>query len=130
MQYNSMADYVIMKICFHSSPFPFQTSNMGHKGPILSYRQRQVDRHTAQQKRRVINADIDSVIDHVDREAKRLSIQHTRSLAWFRHQFYQGGRMVRQKPAVSVFNAAQQIDGFLEGCKGGRCSHSYILTHS
>ena len=38
--------------------------------------------------------------------------------------------MVHQKQAVSVFNAAQQIDGFLEEYKGGRCSHSYILMHS
>jgi len=96
-------------------------SHSGRKVPILTYHQRQVARQSAQANRVAINRDVDAVLEHLDEEAKRLSFKHAHSVAWFQHQFYQGGRMVCQKRAVTVFNAAQQIDGFLEGQKGGTC---------
>jgi len=90
-------------------------SHSGRKVPNLTYHQRQVARQLAQANRVAINRDVDAVLEHLHEEAKRLSFKHGRSVAWFQHQFYQGERMVRQKRAVSMFNAAQQIDGFLEG---------------
>ncbi len=98
---------------------PSDTGKPRRTGPILNYRQRQLAQQMAQANRRAINMDVDVVLDHLDAEARLLSKKHHRSVAWFRHQFYQGGRVVRQKRAVSVFNAAQQIDVFLEGRKGG-----------
>ncbi|KAF8494789.1 hypothetical protein JB92DRAFT_2834880 [Gautieria morchelliformis] len=88
------------------------------KGPTLTYRQRQQARAAALSKRVAINNDVDSMLRVIDHEAKRLSKKHHRSIAWFQHQFFQGGRVVRQKRAVSVFNAAKQIEGFLEGRNG------------
>jgi hypothetical protein len=90
------------------------------KRPSLTYRQRQQAQQTAQIRRRAINEDVDLVLDHINHEAKRLSQKHKRSVEWFEHQFFQGGRVVRQKRAVTVCNAARQIDGFLEGRKGGK----------
>ena len=98
---------------------------MGCKGPDLTYRQRQVARQTAHANRRAINVDVDAVLDYVDGEAKCLSQKHHHAIAWFQHQFYQGGRVVRMRHAVSVYNAAQQINGFLDGRKGGMCPPSY-----
>ena len=86
----------------------------------MTYLQRQAARLTAQSNRCAINAEVDEVLNFVDAEAKRLSTKYKCSVAWFQHQFYQGGRVVRQKRAVSVFNAACQIDGFLAGRKGGK----------
>ena len=91
------------RLCHHEIlflPFPFQTGNMGHKRPILTFCQHQVARHITQQKRCVINADVNSIIEHIDREAKHLSIKHTCSLAWFRHLFYQGGHCQGLSPPV------------------------------
>jgi hypothetical protein len=92
----------------------------GRKGPALTYRQRQVARETARMNRRVINTDVDTILQYISDEAIRLGQKYKRSPAWFLHQFYQGGRVVRQKRAVSVFNAARQIEGFLDGRKGGK----------
>jgi len=102
-----------------SFTMPSDTGKPRRTGPILNYRQRQLAQQMAQANRRAINMDVDVVLDHLDTEARLLSKKHHRSVAWFHHQFYQGGRVVRQKRAVSVFNAAQQIDVFLEGRKGG-----------
>ncbi|KAF8489858.1 hypothetical protein JB92DRAFT_2835985 [Gautieria morchelliformis] len=88
------------------------------KGPTLTYRQRQQACAAALSKHIAINNDVDSMLRVIDHEAKRLSKKHHRSIAWFQHQFFQGGRVVRQKRAVSVFNAAKQIEGFLEGRNG------------
>jgi hypothetical protein len=96
-----------------------RTGNAYRKGPILTYRQRQLARQIAQANRHAINTDVDAFLDRIDAEAVLLSKKHRRSVAWFRHQFYQGGRVMRQKRAVSVFNAARQVDAFLEGRKGG-----------
>ncbi|KAF8580818.1 hypothetical protein K439DRAFT_1619490 [Ramaria rubella] len=93
-------------------------SKSGRKAPVLMYCQRQLARQTALSNRCAINADVDDVLDYMEERAKQLSVKHRRSLVWFLHQFYQGGRVVRQKRAVSVFNAARQIEDFLEGCKG------------
>jgi hypothetical protein len=90
------------------------------KGPILTYQQRKLARLAAQANRRVIIDDVDHVLNYLDQEADRLSKKHKRTTAWFMHQFYQGGRVARQKRAVSVFNAAKQINAFLEGRKGGK----------
>ena len=98
---------------------PSDSGNTCCKGPILTYQQHQIAWQTAQANRRSINTDIDAVLDWIEAEAKLLSKKHHHSVAWFRHQFYQGGRIMRQKRAVSVFNAAWQIDVFLEGRKGG-----------
>ena len=92
----------------------------GRKPPGLTYLQHLAAQLTAQGNQRAINADVDEVLNFVDAEAKRLSGKYQCSVAWFQHQFYQGGRMVRQKCAVSVFNAARQIDRFLVGCKSGK----------
>ncbi|KAF8586197.1 hypothetical protein K439DRAFT_1615337 [Ramaria rubella] len=93
-------------------------SKSGCKGPMLTYRQRQLARQTALLNRCAINADVDDILDYMEERAKQLSVKHKRSLVWFFHQFYQGGCVVCQKCAVSVFNAACQIEGFLEGHKG------------
>ena len=104
-----------------------KVAKLGRKPPQLTYLQRQAARLTAQANRRAINGDVDEVLNFVDAEAKRLSLKYKRSAAWFHHQFYQGGRVVRQKRAVSVFNAARQIDGFLAGRKGGK-SRTQLLV--
>ncbi|KAF8587115.1 hypothetical protein K439DRAFT_1614547 [Ramaria rubella] len=95
-------------------------SKSGHKGPVLTYRQRQLARQMALSNHRAINADVDDVLDYMEEQAKQLRIKHKSFLVWFLHQFYQGGHVVCQKHAVSVFNAACQIEGFLEGRKGKR----------
>ncbi|KAF8527361.1 hypothetical protein JB92DRAFT_3107689 [Gautieria morchelliformis] len=66
------------------------------RGPALTYHQRQLAGAVALSKRVSINQDVDAVF----------SI------------FFQGGRVVRQKCAVSVYNAAKQVEVFLAGCKG------------
>ena len=98
---------------------PSDSGNTHRKKPILTYWQCQITRQTAQANCRSINTDVDAVLDRIEAEAKLLSKKHHCSVAWFCHQFYQGGRIMRQKRAVSVFNAAWQIDSFLEGHKGG-----------
>ena len=88
---------------------------------------------TAQENRRAINIDVDDVLDFVNSEAKRLSKKYKCSVAWFKRQFYQGGRIVRQKHAVGVVNAARQIDGFIEGrkaCKSYKYVHSQVSSIS
>ena len=92
------------------------------KGPTLTYRERVVARQKAHTRRKAINTDVDTILEYIEREAIRLSIVHGRSVSWIRHQFYQGGRVVRQTRAVSVCNAARQIDSFLDGRKGGESS--------
>jgi hypothetical protein len=108
---------------FHSRHFILNemspTKKTGCKRPILTYHQRQLARLGAQANRHAINQDVNAVLNHIDNEAQRLSLKYRRSAPWFLHQFYQGGRVVRQKCAVSVFNAAKQIDAFLGGRKGG-----------
>ena len=64
------------------------------KGPPLTYREREQARMTAQENRRAINIDVDDVLDFVNSEAKHLSKKYKCSVAWFKHQFYQGGRIV------------------------------------
>src|SRR5882724_3747138 len=86
----------------------------------LTYHQCQLACQLAQANRLAVNKEIDMVLDHVDREAKCLSQKFKRSVPWFLHQFYQGGRVIRQKRAVNIYNAAKQIEGFLEGQKGGK----------
>ncbi|KAF8495820.1 hypothetical protein JB92DRAFT_3126361 [Gautieria morchelliformis] len=88
------------------------------KGPALMYRQRQLARAAALSKCVAINQDIDAVLSIVDNEVKRLNKKYHRSVSWFQHQFFQGGRVVRQKRAVSVYNAAKQVEAFLAGHKG------------
>jgi len=81
-----------------------------------------------------IYRDVDSILDHLDEQAKCLSLKHARSVACFQHQFYQGGHMVRQKRAVSVFNAARQIEWLFGGMKGWYVWYGqkkgFSLTHS
>lgn len=43
------------------------------KVPVLTYRQRKVARELATRNRQDINAEVDTVLDYVDVEAKRLS---------------------------------------------------------
>ncbi|KAF8587052.1 hypothetical protein K439DRAFT_1659287 [Ramaria rubella] len=96
---------------------PSAAATSGHKTP-LTYHQRQLAREQAMTNRRAIKADVDAVLHHINVEAKRLGKKYRRTPAWFQHQFHQGGRVVRQKRAVSVFNAARQIEAFLDGRKG------------
>ena len=91
----------------------------GRPGPILTYHQRQLAREVATKNRRALNGDLDDLLNTVEERAKGLGQQHKRSTAWILHQLYQGGRLVRQRRAVSVTNAAQQVEGFLKGLKGG-----------
>ncbi|KAF8587421.1 hypothetical protein K439DRAFT_1614350 [Ramaria rubella] len=88
------------------------------KRSILTYCQRKVARELASTNRHAINADVDLVLNYIDDESKQLSKKHKRSVTWFHHQFFQGGRVIRQKQAVSVFKAAKQIEAFLDGHKG------------
>ncbi|KAF8509745.1 hypothetical protein JB92DRAFT_3144615 [Gautieria morchelliformis] len=94
------------------------TQKKARRGPHLTYLQRQLAHQTAKRNRESINSEVDAMLALIDQEAKRLSVKYRHSPAWFQHQFYQGGRVVRKRRAVSVFNAAQQIDLFLEGRKG------------
>ncbi|KAF8523632.1 hypothetical protein JB92DRAFT_3140723 [Gautieria morchelliformis] len=88
------------------------------KSPYLSYLQCQLARQTMRYNRQSINTDMDAMLSLIDVEAKRLSMKHHHSVAWFQHQFFQGGCVVHNRRAVSVFNAAKQIDCFLDGHKG------------
>ena len=103
------------------------TSAKSRRLTSLNYRQRLMARMIAQDNRHDINMDVDAVLDFINSEAMHLSKKHKRSVPWFKHQFYQGGRMVRRKRAVGMVNAARQIDGFIEGCKGCK---SYKYVHS
>ena len=85
----------------------------------LTYLQRKAARAVALGKRHAINEDVDLVLSYLDMEAKQLSMKHKRSVPWFLHQFYQGGRVVCQRQCMNLFNAATQINTFLQGCKGG-----------
>ncbi|KAF8586156.1 hypothetical protein K439DRAFT_1659817 [Ramaria rubella] len=87
------------------------SANPGPKRSILTYHQWKAAREIASSNQCAINADIDQVFGLIEEESRR-------SVVWFQHQFYQGGHVVHQKRAVSVFNAAKQINAFLEGCKG------------
>lgn len=98
---------------------PSVNGKSSRKPPALSYRQRAAARAVATSNCRAINGDVDEVLAYVDQEVKKLSKKYKRTEAWFHHQFYQGGRVVRQKRAPGVCNAARQLDGFLEGKKGG-----------
>ena len=102
-----------------SFSFPFGGTTMylksGRKPPGFMYAQCQMAWLVAQTNWRSINDDVDHVLNYLEEEAKRLSKTHKQSIPWFLHQFYQGGRVVRTKWCVSVFNAAKQIDGFLNG---------------
>ena len=89
------------------------------KGHVLSYYERKLARQLASTRRRAVNQDIDDLLNLLEDRAKELSKKHRKSTAWFLHQLYQGGRVARQKRSVNVFNAAQQIEGFLQGRKGG-----------
>jgi hypothetical protein len=103
---------------------PTFRSQSGRKAPVLTYRQRQLAKQVAQSNRDAINADIDQVLSYIDEQAKRLSKKYKRAVPWFLHQFYQGGRVARTRRRVNLFNAAQQVDAFLDGRKGGKC---YLL---
>ena len=102
---------------------------MPRRGPVLTYRERKLARERAQANRRAINRDVDSVLDFLEKEAKRLAKKHERSAAFFKHQFYQVGRIVRQKRAINLLNAARQIEGFIQGRKGGVSVCFHLLTH-
>jgi hypothetical protein len=104
---------------FIQEGMPTHCSHTGRKAPQLTYRQRQLAREVAQGKRDAINTDVDRLLNYIEEEANALSKKHKRSVWWFLHQLYQGGRIVRPKQRVNIFNAAQQVDGFLEGRKGG-----------
>ncbi|KAF8586313.1 hypothetical protein K439DRAFT_1615298 [Ramaria rubella] len=92
-------------------------TNSRRKGPVLMYQQCQVAHALAQCHRCDINKEVDAVIDYAEQDAICLSKKFKKSIPWFKHQFFQGGRMTHQKRAMNVFNVAQQIEGFLDGCK-------------
>jgi hypothetical protein len=98
---------------------PSITGRSTRKPPVLTYRQRKAAQLVATANRKAINNDIDDVLTQLDEASKRLSQKYKRTEAWFQHQFYQGGRVVRQKRAPGICNAARQVDGFLAGKKGG-----------
>jgi hypothetical protein len=72
------------------------------KGPAVTYHQRQHARATALSRQLVINQDVDTPIKVIENEARQLSKNHYRSVAWFQHQFFQGGHATCQKYAVNV----------------------------
>ena len=72
-------------------------SHSGRKVPNLTYHQHQVAQQLAQANWVAINRDVDAVLEHLDEEATHLSFKHGHSVAWFQHQFYQGGHMVCQQ---------------------------------
>jgi hypothetical protein len=88
--------------------------------PILTHHQRMAARATAQSNRDKINMDIDLILNAIDLEVQRLSLKYHRNQDWFTHQLYQKGRLMRVKRAVSMYNAAKQISGFLAGTKGSK----------
>jgi len=107
-----------------------QPGGQGCKQP-LTYHQCQLARQLAQANHLAFNKEIDMVLDHVNREPKYLSQKFKQSIPWFLHQFYQGGHVIHQKCTVNLYNAAKQIEGFLEGRKGGKLisdSHRSVMS--
>ena len=80
----------------------------------LTHVQRVVASHAAQTKRLELKEAVNGILEMVNQEVSRLSLEHKKSHRYFLEQIHQGGRFARGKRGVNVFNAAQHAIGLVE----------------
>ena len=99
------------------------------KGPTvrLTYEQHKVASKVARERCQTENANVNEVLDLIDREALHLSMLHKKSVAYFLQQLPQCGKFAWKKRGLNIFNAAQHAIGHI--VKEKECEYRQCLLH-